>query len=261
MKKEADIIYLKKRNIKHWIIVLIFLVIILIAVKLRVTNVTVKGNPVYYTEEEAKDLVFSDYWDSNTVLCFIKSLRGDKKTLPFISDYKISLTGPNSCDLIIYEKKPVGCINFMSSYMYFDKDGILIENSEERLDNIPVIKGVNFGYIVLGKKLPVADDELFTDIMNITQQLAEKNIGCGSITFDEFKNITLSLYDGDIDVYIGQNAYLEVKISALSDMLPKLEERELKGTLDLSGYQDSNKDTAVSFKVRDSGQTDNTEIE
>ena len=104
MKKEADIIYLKKRNIKHWIIVLIFLVIILIGVKLRVTNVTVKGNPVYYTEEEAKDLVFSDYWDSNTVLCIIKSIRGDKKTLPFISDYKISLTGPNSCDLIYTRK-------------------------------------------------------------------------------------------------------------------------------------------------------------
>lgn len=253
MKKEADIIYLKKRKIKHWIIVLIFLVIILLCIKLRIKTVNVKGNPVYYTEEEARELVFSDYWDSNTLLCLIRSIRGTKKTLPFISDYQIALTGPESCDLIIYEKKPVGCVIYMSNYLYFDKDGYVIESSEERLEGVPVIKGVNFGHIVLGQKLPVSNEELFTDIMNITQQLAEKNISCDSIGFDELKNITLTLDNGDIDVYIGQNDYLEVKLSGLADMLPKIEEKGLKGTLDLSGYQDSEKDAATSFKLRTDG--------
>ena len=228
-----------------------FLVAALILIKTKITTVTVKGNLKYYTEEQAEELVFSKYWDRNTLLCFIRSFRKTKKSLPFISDYKINITGPTSCELIIYEKKPVGCIKYMSSYMYFDKDGIMIESYEKKLDKVPEIKGVSFGFIVLGQKLPVSSNEIFTDIMNVTQQMDEKDLDCESISFDEFDNITLTLNDGNIDVYIGQNDYLEVKINALYDMLPKIEEKGLKGTLELSNYSDSDKDTATIFKVRE----------
>ena len=34
-------------------------------------------------------------------------------------------------------------------------------------------------------------------------------------------------------------------------MLPKIEEKGLKGTLELSNYTDSDKDTATIFKVRE----------
>lgn len=231
--------------------VLVFLVAVLILIKTEITTVTVKGNLKYYTEEQAEELVFGKYWDRNTLLCFIKSLGKTKKSFPFISDYKINITGPASCELIIYEKKPVGCIKYMSSYMYFDKDGIMIESYADRLDKVPEISGVSFGFIVLGQKLPVESNAIFTDIMNVTQQMNEKNLDCESIKFDEFDNITLILDGGDIDVYIGQNDYLEVKINALYDMLPKIEEKGLKGTLDLSNYTDRDKDVSTIFRVRE----------
>lgn len=238
-------------KIKRWLLVLGFLVIVLVLIKTDITTVKVMGNLEYYTEEQAESLVFSSYWDRNTLLCLIKNLRGTKKSIPFISDYKVNVTDPKSCELIVYEKKPVGCIKYMSSYMYFDKDGIMIESYDSRLDGVPVISGVSFGYIVLGQKLPVSSNEVFTDIMNVTQQMDEKNIDCEGIDFDELNNITLTLDDGNIEVKIGQNDYLEVKINALADMLPKLEENNLKGTLELSNYTDSDKNATTIFRVRE----------
>ena len=40
IKKQDDIIYIRKRKVKHWIIVLIFLVLVLAAVKTEIRNVT-----------------------------------------------------------------------------------------------------------------------------------------------------------------------------------------------------------------------------
>lgn len=258
VKKEADIIYLKRRKIKHWLIVLIFLVLVLIGLRLRIENVEVLGIR-NYTAEQAEELVFGgSYWDRNTVVCLINKLRGKKKELPFVSDYEISIKGPASCQLVIYEKNPVGCIRYMSNYMYFDKDGNVIESTDERLDGVPVIKGVSYGHIVLGKKLPLGNEVIFSDILNIKQLIDDYNenagesakINCDSIKFDEYMNITLSIENGDINVELGDNTDISVKISAMYDMIPSLRERGLKGTLDLSSYSDSTKGEVTSFKIR-----------
>lgn len=248
--KGAEIIYLnRKKKIKHWIAVLIFLILVLFAVKLRIKNITVKGIKTY-TEQEAIDTVFASEKDYNTVYCLIKSITKNKRELPFIADYDIRLTGPTSCELIIYEKNPVGCVRFMSSYMYFDSDGMVIENSEEKIEGIPVIEGVRFGYIVIGQKLPVESQGIFLDIMNVTQQIKLFGIGCESIKFDDTEAITVTAEGGDIDVRLGTNENISVKISAMKDMLPEIRAKGLKGTLDLSNYDDSS-GNAVSLRVRE----------
>ena len=251
MRHCPDKNYENEKKIKHWLMVLVFLVIVLTLIRVRISDVSVMGSLEYYTADEAEKLVFSSRWDRNTIVCIIRNLRGVKKDIPFISDYEINITGPFSCELIIYEKKPVGCIEYMGSFMYFDKDGIMIESYPEKLEKLPVIEGVSFGYIVLGQRLPVKSNEIFTDIMNINQQLDEKDIDCEAICFDSIGNITLKLDGGDINVYIGKNDYLEVKINALYDMLPKLREKGLKGTLELNTYTDSAKDAATSFRLRE----------
>ena len=49
----------------------------------------------------------------------------------------------------------------MSSYMYFDKDGIIVESSVEQLPGVPWITGLDFGHIILHQPLPVADPDTF----------------------------------------------------------------------------------------------------
>lgn len=248
MAHPADSSYIKKRRIRHWLGVVIFLLFIIALLRIRITKVSVLGNKTY-DDKEAISLIFSDYWDSNTALCFINNLLNRKKTLPFIADYDIVLTGLFSCDLIVYEKTPVGCIEYMGDYMYFDRDGIVIESSGERLDGIPVIDGVDFGHIVLGKVLPVANDSVFADVMTVTGQLSTYNIGCDEIFYSDNGEISITLGQTGIKVELGTNKDISSKISVLNDMLPNLLEEGLSGTLYLDNYSETSSEDAVSFRI------------
>lgn len=251
MEHETDIIYIKQKKVKHWTVLLLFLLILAVGLNLRIQNVEVLGNETY-TAEEAEALIFSDYWDRNTVVCLYNSLTGRKKKVPFVDDYKIVLRSPFDCELRFYEKKPVGCIKYMSNYMYFDKDGVMIESSDRQLDGVPVIEGLSFGYIVLGKQLPIDNKLLLNSIMNVTQQMALYDIGCSTIKYNGTNNtITAIIDNGDIEVYLGTDDGLAAKISALNDMLPEIRKKHLKGTLDLGSYDDNKKGSVSSFKLRD----------
>lgn len=254
--READILYMKQRKVKQWTIVLLFLLLLTVAVRMRLNEVTVYGNSTY-SAQEAEDLIFSDYWDRNTVVCLFKNFTGQKKDLPFVADYKVVIKGPFSCELRFYEKKPIGCIRYMSNYMYFDKDGIMIESSPKRLEGIPVVEGLYFGYVILGKKLPVNSSLLLNSIMSVTQQLSLYQIPCGSIKYNDSGNtVTAILDDGRIEVFLGSDNDLAAKISALNDMLPEIRKQGLEGTLDLSNYDDKAREFRSYFKLReDSGRT------
>ena len=56
--------------------------------------------------------------------------------------------------MIIYDKSIVGYVSYMSSYMYFDRDGIIVESSPDCLPGVPWITGLEFGRIVLYQHLP-----------------------------------------------------------------------------------------------------------
>lgn len=250
MSRDTDIIYIKQRKVRHWAALLIVLLIFAIGMQIRIKNVTVLGNETY-TAEQAEDLIFSDYWDRNTFVCLFNSMTGKKKEIPFVDDYKIVLKGPFDCELRFYEKKPVGCVKYMSNYMYFDKDGIMIESSDIRLKGVPVIEGLEFGYIILGKQLPISNSRLLNSIMNITQQMNLYELNCDAIKYNDNNNTVTAEFDnGDIEVYLGTDDGLAAKISALNDMLPEIRNRGLKGTLDLSTYDDNEKGSVSSFKLR-----------
>ena len=63
--------------------------------------------------------------------------------------------------------------------MYFDRDGIIVESSGEKLEGVPWITGLDFGQIVLYKPLPVEDPDVFQEILNLTQQLSLYGDSCG----------------------------------------------------------------------------------
>ena len=82
-------------------------------------------------------------------------IRDRHKTIPFVEDYKIVFRSPVNVEIITYEKSVVGYVSYMNSLMYFDKDGIIVESTNEKLEGIPMITGLRFGHIVLHKPLQV----------------------------------------------------------------------------------------------------------
>ena len=227
------------------VLVSVFLFFAILGVSLSVSKVTVTGNKSY-TAEQIEQLVFPTRMSRNCVACLVREMMGKKRDIPFVQDYKISFTGPAEVEVIVYEKSIVGYVSYMSSRMYFDKDGIIVESANQRLPGIPEITGLHFGQIVLYRELPVENRRIFSMILNLTQTLSTFGIPADMIRYDKDLNATLNI--GNVSVLLGGSNDMNGKLSELSNILPRI--KDLDGTLDLSDYDPTVPNRMYSFRRR-----------
>ena len=213
---------------------------------IRIREITVTGNEKY-TDEQVVDLVFPDNASRSTVLCYLREHFGKHEKIPFVEDYKLVIKSLNRAEIIVYEKSVVGYVSYMSSYMYFDKDGIIVESSSQKLHGIPWITGLKFGHIVLYQKLPVESERVFEEILNLTQILSIYDLSVDKIQYNTLGEATL--YMGEIEVILGSNEGLNGKIAELGDMLPQLEGKS--GTLYLDNYDETRTNPMYTFNPKD----------
>lgn len=209
---------------------------------LQIRTITVTGNKKY-TSDQIIDLLFKDGWDRNAIYCIYKDRFREHEQIPFVEDYKIVFQSPVSIEVIVYEKSVVGYVSYMGSYMYFDKDGIIVESSSGKLTGIPWITGLKYGHIALHQPLPVEDPKVFARILTLTQLLSTHKIPADEIRYDSNGNATLVM--GNIRVYLGSNDQMNGKISELNDQLPVLD--GLSGTLYLDTYDEAETVTSYRF--------------
>ena len=232
------------KNRKKLVIAGIFLTVLLLLAVLfsvRIKSVTVSGNE-RYTDEQIESMIFDTKLSKNPVYCYYQYRFRPHKTIPFVEDYKIVFRSPVNVEIITYEKSVVGYVSYMNSLMYFDKDGIIVESSSNKLPGIPWITGLKYGHIALHQPLPVENNKIFDEILNLTQLLSTHEITVDRIQYDTHGNASLIL--GDITVYLGSNDQMSGKISELKDQLPVL--AGLSGTLYLDTYDEA--ETATSYR-------------
>lgn len=230
-----------KRKIIIGVVAAVIVLLTVILLSIRITQITVTGNKKY-SDDEIRSLLFKGDWDRNTIYCFYKDRFQEHKQIPFVEDYKIVFQSPTRVEVIVYEKSVVGYVSYMGSYMYFDKDGIIVESSSEKLEGIPWITGLKFGHIALHQPLPVENEKIFDEILNLTQLLETHEIAVDKIQYDSHGNATLIM--GEINVCLGSNDQMSGKISELKDQLPVL--TGLSGTLYLDTYDEA--ETATSYR-------------
>ncbi len=227
------------------IAVILALILMIAVVSLQITEITVTGNE-RYTDEQMIEMLFPDKASRNTLFCYAKDRLKEHEKIPFVEDYEIVFQSPTKAEIIVYEKSVVGYVSYMSSYMYFDKDGIVVESANQKLPGIPWITGLQFGHIVLYQKLPVENEAIFQEILNLTQILSIYEMAVDKIQYNSFGEATLHM--GEIEVILGNNEGLNGKIAELSDMLPELS--GLSGTLYLDNYDESNASAMYAFKPK-----------
>lgn len=210
----------------------------------RIKEIDVTGNR-QYTEDEIIELLFDEKWSMNSAYCYYENQFREKKTIPFIEDYKIEFQSPTKVRVVVYEKSVVGYVSYMSSYMYFDKDGIIVESSSEQLDGIPWVTGMEFGHIVLHQPLPVEKHAIFEQILNLTQILSINEIRVDKINYNNF--MEAELYIDQIVVELGNDDSLNGKITELKDILDSGEIDGLAGTLYLDSFDENNSNPMYSF--------------
>ena len=196
-----------------------------------IKHITVDGS-THYTQEEIIDMVIKRPEDR---ISLVLSMKYDNKpitNIAFIQSIEVSVLSADSIRIQVYEKALAGYVKHLGQCMYFDKDGIVVEVSEQTTKGIPEISGLAFESIVLHNPLPVKNDEVFGEVLEITNLLNKYNLEIDTIYYNDDMEVTL--YMDKVRVFLGKRDNLTEKIMKLRDIAPHLEGQ--KGLLHLENY-------------------------
>ena len=208
-----------------------------------VTNIYVNGN-THYTNEEIIDMVITDKLSHNSLYLSMKYRDKSIEDVPFVEKMDVDIISPDTIRINVYEKAVAGYISYLGHYMYFDREGIVVESSLEPSDEYPQVMGLDFNYVILHEKLPVEKESVFAEILDITKLLDKYNLHANSIFFDEDYNVYL--YFGEVEVSVGTKDFIDEKIIQLQYILPNLEGK--KGILEMKDFDEDTKNITFEEK-------------
>lgn len=208
--------------------------IIFFFVYFRVEHVEVMGSN-HYSEEEIQEMILRGPMASNSVLAPILYSTDDAGDIPFVEGFRVSQMNRNTIVISVKEKQPVGCIPYLDSYVYFDRNGIFIESSKERDESVPYFDGIQVDYVIKNEKLPIKGTTVLNTAVALSTIFQKNDMIPDHIEFDSSYHI--SLVYGDITVQLGKDEYLEDKMARVIAILPKLTGK--KGILHLENVNDT----------------------
>ncbi len=201
-----------------------------------IENVYVEGN-YHYSEEEIKSFVMEGPMGNNSLYLSLKYKKKGVENIPFVDVMDVAILAPDTIKITVYEKALAGYIKYMDTYMYFDKDGYVVENSSVMTVGVPQITGLSFDYAILGEPLPVENKEIFNDILTITKLLTKYDLTAEKIYFHTSGEVTI--YFGDVRVALGnETSRLEDKLMLLPEFITELSGKS--GVLQMENYDTSN---------------------
>ncbi len=208
-----------------------------------VTNIYVNGN-THYSNEEIIDMVMTDTLSHNSLYLSLKYRDKSIGNIPFVEKMDVDIISPDTIRINVYEKAVAGYIAYLGHYMYFDRDGIVVESSTEPSDAVPQVMGLEFNYVILYEKLPVDNEKVFSEILDITQLLDKYSLHANKIFFDSEYNVYL-YFDG-VEVSLGTSSFIDEKIIQLQYILPNLEGKN--GILEMKDYDDDTRNVTFEEK-------------
>lgn len=243
-KNGVEMTKLKKNKKNKWKILLVILVVAaaligIVFFAFRVKTIQYEGSK-HYSDAQLSEAIFNNEYPN--ALFYFLFQKKNQKAIPFVQKYEVEIKWPAKMNISIYEKPIVGYVSYMGCYMYFDKDGIVVESSTHSLEGVPQVTGLNFKSIVLNQKLDVSDTSIFITILDMTQTFDKYDINVDKIYFDADGSVTL--YMGNVKVLLGVSADYTDRLFKIKEIAPKLE--GLKGTLHLENYTKDTED--VIFK-------------
>lgn len=212
----------------------------------KVDEVEVMGSS-HYSEKEVRKMVLRGPLASNSVLAPLLYTKRETEDIPFVKGYVVSQVNRNTICISVKEEKPVGCIPYLDSYIYFDRNGIFIESSKERDETVPYFDGISVKHVVMDEELPIKGKTVLNTAVALATIFQKNETIPDHIEFD--KNYQISLLYGDITVMLGKDEFLEDKMTRAIAILPLISGR--KGILHLESVTDTVKTITFEEEVKE----------
>lgn len=185
----------------------------------KVDSVQVRGT-THYSDEEVKKMVLRGPLASNSVLAPMIYSTTDTNDVAFVDAFKVTQINRNTICISVKEKKPVGCIHYLDSYVFFDRNGIFVEGSKTRDESVPYFDGIQVNSVVMDEKLDIKGDSVLNTAVALSTIFQKNEMIPDHIQFDS--SYSISLIYGDITVQLGKDENLEEKMNRVAAILPKI---------------------------------------
>ena len=149
----------------------------------KVDSVQVRGT-THYSDEEVKKMVLRGPLASNSVLAPMIYSTTDTDDVAFVDAFKVTQINRNTICISVKEKKPVGCIHYLDSYVFFDRNGIFVEGSKTRDESVPYFDGIQVNSVVMDEKLDIKGDSVLNTAVALSTIFQKNEMIPDHIQFD-----------------------------------------------------------------------------
>ncbi len=211
----------KKKPLKAvgGLLVLLLAGIIFFFTYYQVDEVQVMGSS-HYSEKQIRKMVLRGPLASNSVLAPLLYTKQNTKDVPFIEGYTVTRLNRHTICVSVKEKDIVGCIPYLDSYIYFDRNGIFVEGSKTRDESVPYFDGIQVNKVVMDEKLDIKGETVLNTAVALSTIFQKNDKIPDHIQFDS--SYSISLIYGDVTVQLGKDENLEEKMNRVLAILPNL---------------------------------------
>lgn len=199
-------------------VLLIFVLVFFLG--FRVTSVQVEGNS-FYTDDEIKNMVTNVPLAKNSILVGFINTEKSTKDAAMIDSIKISRINRNTLLLQVEEKQIIGYIEYQGQCLNFDRQGIIQIITDEPMENVPKIEGIDVKEAVQGERLSGISRTKLNTILSVGKMLEKMENKPDRLEFNDLNQLVM--YYGDIEVRLGDDENMDEKINRLVGILPELE--------------------------------------
>jgi len=199
-------------------------VLILVAASpiMNIRVVAVNGNERFSSAEILRSAGFED----NTNI-FAFSTRRAKEGLynnTYIKQVSISRDFlSRSLEINIVERRLSGYVRFRdNTYLFIDRDGMVLEARTSFVERHPVIEGLRFGEFTIGEYLEVENISALEIMMELSYLFEKFDIHQDIIRIDLSREDEIHFYYGNINIQMGSRNDLDLKMLKMMAILPSL---------------------------------------
>lgn len=176
----------------------------------------------------------------NSIYAYVKFKTGKVDLPVYLQDVSLHMKAPWNLQVQVKEKEIVAGIMEEGKYLYFAKDGLIMEITTQMLEGVPLIEGITSKTNQEFVKLEVEDEEIFHYIFQMIDELKRQNLQADRILWTD---TGIDLYFQQVCVEVGKSDYSE-KLTQLPPILEKLEGKS--GVLHMEHYMELS--TNISFE-------------
>ncbi len=229
---------IKAATILSVLFILLIGTVYFLTTQFQLKKIEVAGNETY-TEQEVQQAVLEKKYVKNTLQFFLMELKKKSTFLPFIEKAEVKIKNKNTISIYVTEKKRIGKIVKNGDNWYYDRRGILLEQTKKEYPGIVSVEGLTYKTMQLGERIPVTQEGCYEALMTISHSIAKYGTPIQKIVMKSTEDI--QLISERFTINLGTSDYLEQKMEELYPVIKAATQNDLRGTIDMSNFTEEQK--------------------